>query len=352
MTWMDDNRPYGAEERDGIAAPVGDAGHAHLGADVPPSDLRIRIIRNPRSHRNAVSKLGAIPAGIEVIEPKRRGDTARALVRCQAAGTDCLIIDGGDGTVRDVLTAGLDIFGDKWPLIGVLPRGKTNALAVDLGIPDQWNWTDITTHAARHRTVCRRPLVLRREDGAGPPVAGFLVGAGSFTTGIEAAQDAHRLGMFGGLAVGMTVCWAILQIIFGRSNNRWRRGQPMDVRLLPSGEALPHTGARDGKGGADRRSILIATTLRRLPLGLKPLGAERDGLKLLVVDRALRRMWAAAPLILTGRAPRWAQVRGLHQIDVEGLRVRFGQRFILDGEFLMPGVWRIEQGPALQFITP
>ena len=352
MAWMDDNRPYGAEERDGAAAPLRDADHAQPGADIPSRGPRIRIIRNPRSHRNAASKLDEVPAGVEVIEPSRRGDTARALVHCQAAGTDCLIIDGGDGTVRDVLTAGLDIFGDQWPLIGVLPRGKTNALAIDLRIPDHWSWADVARHAARHCTAGRRPLVLRREDATEPPVAGFLMGAGSFTTGIEAAQDAHRLGMFGGFAVGMTVGWAILQIIFGRSDNRWRRGQPMDVRLLPSGETLPHAGARDGRGDTDHRSILVASTLRRLPLGLKPLGTERDGLKLLVVDRALRRMWAAAPLILAGRTPRWAQTRGLHQIDVEGLQVRFSQRFILDGEFLTPGVWRIEQGPLLQFVTP
>jgi hypothetical protein len=342
MMRMNENARARPGERDTLPDP------ATGGTD----SMRVRIIRNPRSRRNAGSATPLAFAGVDVIEPVRRGDTARALRHCHAAGTDCLIIDGGDGTVRDVLTAGLDIFGDNWPMIGVLPRGKTNALAIDLGIPNQWSWTDIAEHAVRRRTVSRRPLVLQRDDSAEPPVAGFLVGAGSFTTGIEAAQDAHRLGMFGGMAVGLTVGWGILQMIFGRSDNRWRSGQPMDVRLLPSGEALPHTGARDGKGSIDNRSVLLATTLRRLPLGLKPMGARRDGLKLLVVDRALRRMWAAAPLILAGRTPRWAQARGLHQIDAEGLRIRFSQRFILDGEFLAPGLWRIEQGPLLQFVTP
>ena len=339
---MNENAQARADERGAPADPA--AG----GTDA----MRVRIIRNPRSRRNAGAATPPVHTGVEVIEPVRRGDTARALRHCLAAGTDCLIIDGGDGTVRDVLTAGLGIFGERWPVIGVLPRGKTNALAIDLGIPDHWSWTDIAEHAARRRTALRSPLVLRREDEAEPPVAGFLVGAGSFTTGIEAAQDAHRLGMFGGFAVGVTVGWAILQIIFGRSGNRWRRGQPMEIHLLPSGEALPHAGTHDGSGGTDRRSVLVATTLRRLPLGLKPLGAERDGLKVLVVDRALRRIWAVAPLILAGRSPRWAQARGLHQIDAEGLRVCFSHRFILDGEFIKPGTWRIEQGPALRFVTP
>lgn len=344
MAGMNDDRRLGAQERDDGAAASADDDTGEAGRQ----DFKVRIIRNARSHGNAGTARPDTASGVEVIEPSRRGDTARAVAHCKEAGTDCLIIDGGDGTVRDVLTAGLQVFGDRWPVLGVLPRGKTNALATDLGIPAGWDWNDIAAQAKRSRTVVRRPLVLVREDADEPPVVGFLVGAGSFAKGIEAAQDAHRMGMFGGLAVGMTVAWAVAQIIFGGANNPWRRGQEMDIRLLPSGERLPHTGG----GDADRRSLLVATTLRRLPLGLKPMGPVRDGLKLLVADRARRRLYGAAPLVVAGRNPAWLEGMGLHRCDAEGLRITFTERFIFDGEFLMPGTWRIEQGPPLAFAVP
>lgn len=349
MAWMDDTRRLHVEEGDGVAnSPDGGSAHGPLPARLSTRGFRVRIIRNPRSHRNAASMQPDTPAEIEVIEPSRRGDTARALAHCREAGTDCLVIDGGDGTVRDVLTAGLAIFGDKWPVIGVLPRGKTNALAIDLGIPASWTWREIAQNAQAGRTAARRPLKLTPQDTDAPPVAGFLIGAGSFAAGVEAAQDAHRIGMFGGLAVGATVAWILAQTLLGGRGNRWRRGQRMDIALLPSGERLPHRGG----GSPDRRSLLLATTLHRLPLGLKPWGPPSEGLKLLVVDRARRGLFAAAPLVMAGRTPGWLGVRGLHRMETAGLRATFAERFVLDGEFLAPGTWRIEQGPPLRFVTP
>ena len=55
---------------------------------------------------------------------------------------DYLVVDGGDGTVRDVLTCGAGIFGESWPTLIVLPNGKTNALAADLGLPTNWSLSD------------------------------------------------------------------------------------------------------------------------------------------------------------------------------------------------------------------
>ena len=40
---------------------------------------------------------------------------------------------------RDALTGGAMVFGENWPDLAVLPRGKTNALTVDLGMPKHWS---------------------------------------------------------------------------------------------------------------------------------------------------------------------------------------------------------------------
>ena len=41
--------------------------------------------------------------------------------------------------MRDVLTMGRAVFADRWPAIAVLPKGKTNALNVDIGAPADWS---------------------------------------------------------------------------------------------------------------------------------------------------------------------------------------------------------------------
>ena len=72
-------------------------------------------------------------------EVEEIGQIAKALEMIARVKPKVLVINGGDGTVRDVLTAGLDVFGEHWPALAVLPKGKTNALNVDLGAPAGWS---------------------------------------------------------------------------------------------------------------------------------------------------------------------------------------------------------------------
>ncbi len=307
---------------------------------------RVRILRNPRSRRNLGREPGTGWPGIEVVAPPRRSDTAAALAHCHAAGTDCLIIDGGDGTIRDVLTAGAAVFGSAWPALAVLPRGKTNALANDLRLPRHWGVPEVLAAVRAEQTVLRHPLLLQRVGAPADTVLGFIVGAGTFASGIEAAQSAHQMGMFGDLAVGATLAWSVVRVIAGRGNTAWREGSGMTV-TLPGGERLVHRGG----GDTNRRSLLVATTLRRLPLGLRPFGPERAGLKLLVVDRASRAIYAAAPLLLAGALPGWLTARGVHRLDPGEVELICDSAIVLDGDILPPGHWRISTGPALEFVA-
>ncbi|MGN6497543.1 MAG: diacylglycerol/lipid kinase family protein, partial [Tsuneonella sp.] len=100
---------------------------------------RVGVIHNPRSHRNkGLDGQVADRPGVLFALPEERGDLPGVLARYAAAGIDLLVINGGDGTVRDVLTAAVPVFGESWPAIAVLPMGKTNALNVDLGAPRDW----------------------------------------------------------------------------------------------------------------------------------------------------------------------------------------------------------------------
>ena len=194
--------------------------------------------------------------------------------------------------------------------------------------------------------MVRRPLAISRIGENELPLLGFIFGGGAFTLGVRAGQDAHQLGFFDSLAVGMTSAWGVLQGLFGRDSNAWRRGVPMDITLLPQGERVPRT--RYGK--KDRRSILLASTLNKLPAGIKLFGKELDGIKLTVLDHPRRRILAIVPAVRSG-GPEWLGAAGFHQLSAEGFEIDIGGQFILDGEAFPGGRYRVEQGPELTFVT-
>ncbi len=309
----------------------------------------IGIVYNPRSHRNRGQDLALGGLDNVMVEtPETRGQIVDALEGFAAAGIDYLIINGGDGTVRDVLTCGSAVFGEDWPELAVLPKGKTNALNVDLGAPANWSLNDAIDAYANGRRVNRRPLEVSGLASESAPVRGFILGAGAFTLGIKAGQDAHRLGFFDSLAVGATTAWGLLQSFFGGSGNKWRRGVPMSVHLLPEGRELPHS----SHGDPARRWVLLASTLEQFPMGVQPFGALTDGLKLAVLDRPRRRVLASLPLLLTNWwQPKKLAQSGLHRLSAEAFEFRIDDQFILDGEAFPAGKYLIAQGPELTFVT-
>ncbi|MBX7494711.1 acylglycerol kinase family protein [Qipengyuania sp. 6B39] len=310
---------------------------------------RIGVIYNPRSHRNKGQDLECTERpDITVAQPREREDIAAALAAFAADGIDYLIINGGDGTVRDVLTMGQGVFGDAWPALAILPKGKTNALNVDLGAPPGWNLPDAIAAFANGKRIVRRPLSVAREGGGEPPMLGFIFGAGAFTLGIETGQDAHALGFFNSLAVGATGAWGVMQALFGSDANKWRRGTEMSLAYLPSGEPVE----RSAHGDPARRSLLLASTLAKMPLDIKLFAPDGDGIKLALLDKPRRRILASVPAILLGWRPDWLAGAGFHQLSAHAFSLDVGEPVILDGEAFPAGRYLIGQGPELTFVTP
>ncbi|WP_279350983.1 diacylglycerol/lipid kinase family protein [Erythrobacter litoralis] len=310
----------------------------------------VGVIYNARSHRNKGRTPGKTPsAAIDLAEPRTKADIPEALRRFAANGIDCLVISGGDGTVRDVLSLGRDIFTDGWPAIAVLPRGKTNALNADLGAPADWSLNEAVEAFVNGRRLKRRPLEIRsRMESESRTMFGFILGAGIFTLGVNSGQDAHRMGFFDSLAVGLTSLWGIGQTIFGSSKSSWRRGTVMRLTDAQTGVELPHS--RYGEQG--RRSILLASTLNRMPLGIKLFGKGQKGIRLAVLDAPRRRIMGFVPAMLAGWHPRWLDRGGLHHLSVEGFEMEIGDKFVLDGETFEAGSYVVMQGPHLSFVAP
>jgi diacylglycerol kinase (ATP) len=309
----------------------------------------VGVIYNPRSHRNlgADFDCGVCPH-VHIAQPRERGQLPQALTEFAAKGIDLLVINGGDGTVRDVLTCGQAIFGDDWPAIAVLPKGKTNALTVDLGVPEDWGLQDAIDALDHGSRVYRRPMHVAKAQEPGSRAAGFILGAGAFTKSIKAGQSAHRLGAFNSMVVGVTGIWALLQSLFAGRGNPWRKGAQMAICLGSADAPMEHS----GHGDPARRQLLFASTLERLPAGIKPFGALKGGLKLVVVDQISRRTTALVPLVLLGKLTRGLRERGIHQLAATQFSLTIDDQLILDGEAFPAGDYRIEQGPELAFVTP
>jgi hypothetical protein len=304
----------------------------------------VGVVRNPRSYGNKGHEPEhAAEADVITETTLKRRELVEVLGRFALAGVDYIAVDGGDGTVRDVLTWGDAIFGDDWPPLIVLPKGKTNALASDLALPRDWTLDRAIARARAGSFALRRPLVVAETAQPEARVQGFMLGAGVFTKCIGLGQSAHRWGAFNALAVLVTTFWSLAQAFFASAGNGWR--QPTGIRLTDdSGNPLA--------GGEERRYVLLSSTLERFPMGLKPFGDARKGLKLAVLDRPWRKSLARIPFIAAGRLPSDPARLGYHWSTPESYVMQLDDRFILDGEAFPPGSYRISQGPELRFVVP
>lgn len=305
-----------------------------------PAPLLVGVIANGRSHRNARGGLRldhwpdvlyAAPETFDDLEARLREFSARRI--------GLLVVNGGDGTLRDVLTVGARVF-DAMPPMAIIPSGKTNALALDLGIPDDWTVRDAIAAARAGRFVRRAPVEVLRGDDTRADARGFLIGFGGFVRATELAQSTHRAGAFDGIAVALSLGWSIAQTLFAGPGNAWRRGTT--IRFAADGGAVQERPLY----------LMLASTLQRMPLGLKPFGPVRGGMKMLTVDAPPRRLFRMLAAILTGRPGSAAVASGFRRSDPRVLRLHTDQGFILDGECYPGGDLTVRQGEPIAFARP
>ena len=147
---------------------------------------------------------------------------------------DVLVINGGDGTVQAALTELYHggHFGATPPPVAVLPNGKTNLIAHDLGADGdpivalervlKLARTDLVPHIVSRELIA---LTGGRNGEAGErPVLGmFLGGAGLADTILYCRHKIYPLGLPNWLAHGLTFLMGLVSVIVGRSS-----------RLLPA----------------------------------------------------------------------------------------------------------------------
>lgn len=315
--------------------------------DFAPQDItrqvpRVGVIGNPRSHRNhGGSRPTALPeAFVFKREPSSRNELVSVLTQFVNEGVELIVIDGGDGTVRDVLTAANSVYRGKLPRIAVIPSGKTNALALDLGLPSHWSLGDaISAHVNDHVTD-RAPINIHWNNNSLPDQLGFIFGLGVFSRATLLAQRVHKQGLFNGVAVFFTVAIALLKSLFGGPRNSWRRGDM--ARVSRNGVEI----------FAERVYLMLASTLRQMPVGLRPFGRVRDGLKFLTVKAPPRGLYRNFLSVMKGKESPQLEADGYLRRDAEKVFLSLDRGFILDGEQFPGGNLVISRGRPIEFVVP
>jgi hypothetical protein len=300
---------------------------------------RAGVIWNQRSHRNlrAGGRL-ALPDDVLDIVPEQESELFAGLRRMASENVDLVVIDGGDGTIREVLTRIPEAYGGRIPRLAIVPNGKTNALALDLGVPVGASLEDILAAARSGKPPKKRHcLEVLRPGQVLPERRGFLFGLGAFVRGTELAQKNHARGFFDNAAIGVTLAGAVGRTLFGGADDPWRQGEAVELSFA---------------GPARQRFLVLASTLKRFPLGLKPFGEPHEGLKVLSVDAPPSRVLRAVPAILRGRDPPWLAASGYRRDDLEAFDLNFPGDFVLDGEVFEGGEMSLRQGPELEFVIP
>ena len=296
---------------------------------------RIALLSNPKSTGN-LAQLPRIRAycadhpdifHYEVEHAYQVGDALRTIARIRPK---VLVINGGDGTVQAALTELYNggHFGAAPPPVAVLPSGKTNLIALDLGahgdpITALERLIEIAQGDITPYVVARELIALRNGENGDRPVIGmFLGGAGLADTMLYCRNKIYPLGLPNSFAHVITAIALLAKMVLRvKSNFLPPDPQPLNVSLREEGDMI-----------SGRFSLLAVTTLEKLLLSGE-LGGRREGvLKLLAIEQqpmSLVRGFAASLLGKLGRS----KVRGVHfeeanEITIEG----DSSDVILDGE--------------------
>lgn len=294
---------------------------------------RVALLSNPRSTGNRsllpqVRQFCANHPDIFHYEVEDVAQIGEAMRMIAMVGPRVIAINGGDGTVQAALTelhSGA-YFGGSPPPVAVLPNGKTNLIALDLGADGDplhalQRVLDLAACDFEGHVIQRQLIAL--SSGTNRPVLGmFLGGAYLADVMLYCRHKIYPLGLPNGLSHVIAALLGVFSIVFGLGGGRLPpKPRPLRISLVRQGEI---------KGSF---SLLIVTTLEKLLLSVRTDDGKAAGtMKLLAVDRsigALVRLMNATWRGTLGKQP----VNGVHfeagdEIRIEGDR----SNVILDGE--------------------
>ncbi len=252
-------------------------------------------------------------------------DQISGLLDEMAAGKPkILVINGGDGTVQAALTKiyhGKQ-FGEIPPPVAVLPNGKTNLIALDLGAEGDplevlEQIIEIAKSDALQNHIVERQLIALSDgnENSKAVLGMFLGGAGLADAILYCRHKIYPLGLPNPISHSIATFAVLISVIFGFKSKLFPdQAKPVRISFIHQNELY------------GRFNVLIVTTLEKLVLGVKS-GSEQssdDGkMKFMAVDygpMSLMRMFIAS-------------IRGkLGNKDIKGVHMEQGDHIQIDGD--------------------
>ena len=310
--------------------------------------IRIALLSNPSStgNRSLLPRVRSFCAHHPEIfhyEVEQVEQIDAALSTIERVDPRVLVINGGDGTVQATLTQLYHggHFNGAPPPVAVLPNGKTNLIALDLGATgDPIEALERVLELARSddlsdNIVTRELIALTHEidgvgDGLRPVLGMFLGGAGLTEVMLYCRHKIYPLGLPNWLSHILTALALMVSVMLGI------RAAFLPDKPAPVKVSLIRQGAIQGSF-----SLLIVTTLKKLLIGSSVAGNPATGaLQLMAVDQNPGALIRALIAGLFGRLGSGI-MNGVHirrgdEIRIEGDR----SSVILDGEIFQAGAGR------------
>ncbi|KQX17793.1 MULTISPECIES: diacylglycerol/lipid kinase family protein [unclassified Sphingomonas] len=316
----------------------------------------VALLSNPRSTGNLsmLPRMRSFCAAhsdifhYEVESVEQIGEALRTIAR---VNPKVLVVNGGDGTVQAALTELYlgNYFDGAPPPVAVLPNGKTNLIALDLGavgdpIAALERVMEIARSGIEDHVVVRELIALSDgADGTRPVLGMFLGGAGLADTILYCRNKIYPLGLPNGISHFLTAIAVLATLILGiRSAFLPPAARPMKVSMMRHGQLQ------------GRFSLLIVTTLHKLLLGSSTGGTATSGaLQMMVVEQRPLPLLRALFAGFLGRVGR-DRMDGVHfergdEIRIEGDR----SSVILDGEIFQADTGRpivLKTTPPVPFL--
>ncbi len=299
--------------------------------------MKLGLVTNPGSERNkhglkAMDDAVAGASDILHVHLESIADLPAVLADFARREVGVLAVASGDGTVQATLTS---LFEDRPfetpPPLAVLPRGMTNLIAGDVGLPTRPARALSKLMTSMRDGDLDRHLktrdILRVENLAGvPPQWGMYLGAVGMARATHYAFDqVHSRGVKHQLAVTATLFGLLMGYLLGRGAGEVFRSSEVTV------------GLDNSPADTRRRILVIVTTLHRLILGSRPFWNLGQGpLRYSAIADPAQGLLRHALTLLYGGPERRLPPESYESRSGHRLELGTDEEVALDGQFFMP----------------
>jgi len=297
---------------------------------------QVAIISNPGSTQN-LERIGRIRRVVEMsrnivnYELDDVTSIPKALETLAKTNPSVIAISGGDGTVQAVLGHLMNNSPFiKTPPIAILPSGKTNMIAVDLGFkgkPEKLlkKLIKVAQNGKLEKRLTDIPLIEVNFEADSKPLYGMFFGGAAIVNGIlHCREKIYPMGLGNVASHALAISTLVGAAMGGPdSDNDALKTEPLQLEV-------------NGDRYDGRYMALVVTTLDRLLLRAKPYGRKGNGgLGFSMIEHTPKSVLRAFFNLIIGRIGK-ADIKGVVAGRSDDMVLHGPNPFTLDGEIYSP----------------